>query len=197
MRFKLGLTGSIGMGKSTTAQLFADLGCVVWDADAAVHRLYSTGGAAVEVMRENFPDAVVDDQVSRDALRAVIAKDPGALPRIEAIVHPLVQADRNQFKEENSEKIGVFDIPLLFETGGDAEMDATACVHISKDVQRDRVLARGTMSEADLNRILDRQMPNEDKCKRATYVVKTDTLDHAKAQVQAVYDDILMRLSNA
>lgn len=197
MRFRLGLTGSIGMGKSTTAALFADQGCAVWDADAAVHRLYSTSGAAISPMRAAFPNAIVDGEVSRERLRGIIASDPSALPRIEAIVHPLVAQDRAQFAKDNADKIGVFDIPLLFETGGDTEMDATACVTIPADVQRARVLARGSMSEDDLDRILARQMPNEDKCARATYVIKTDTPEHARAQVLAVLSDIYERLSDA
>lgn len=190
MTFRLGLTGSIGMGKSTTASLFAEAGCAVWDADAAVHRLYAPGGAAVEPMTRAFPDAVRDGAVSRDALRALIALDPGALPRIEAIVHPLVQADRAAFAESHSDRVTVYDIPLLFETGAETEMDATACVTVSRETQKARVLARGTMTEADLDRILARQMPNERKCALATYVIETETLDHARAQVHHILRNI-------
>ena len=197
MRFKLGLTGSIGMGKSTTADMFAEAGCVVWDADAAVHRLYGVGGAAVEPLGAILPQAIENKQVSRNRLRDIIAKDKTALPRIEAIVHPLVQQDREAFIAEHPDAIGVFDIPLLFETGGDAAMDATACVTVPRETQEARVLARGTMSAADLARILDRQMPNEEKCARATYVIETDTLEHARAQVQNVVMDIEQRLQNA
>ncbi|SDX88882.1 dephospho-CoA kinase [Citreimonas salinaria] len=190
MTFRLGLTGSIGMGKSTTARLFAEAGCAVWDADAAVHRLYSSGGAAVGPIAAAFPDAVRDGAVSRDALRPIIAADPDALSRIEAIVHPLVQADRQAFAEENADRIAVYDIPLLFETRAETEMDATACVTVSRETQNARVLARGTMSETDLDRILARQMPNEQKCALATYVIETDTLDHAREQVH----DILRKI---
>ena len=190
MSFRLGLTGSIGMGKSTTAQMFADLGCAVWDADAAVHRLYAKGGLAVAAVEAAFPEAIEEGAVSRDRLRAIIAADNDALSRIEAIVHPLVRQDRETFAAEAQSDIAVFDIPLLFETGGDAEMDATACVTVPPEVQRARVLARGTMTEADLDRILSRQMPNTEKCRRATYVIETDTLEHARAQVQTVVDDI-------
>ncbi|MFY0620377.1 MAG: dephospho-CoA kinase [Pelagimonas sp.] len=197
MRFKLGLTGSIGMGKSTTAAMFAKLGCAVWDADAAVHRLYSTGGSAVSPMSEAFPSAIVEGAVSRDALRGIIASDPTALPRIEAIVHPLVLKDRSEFAAQNPDKIGVFDIPLLFETRGNAEMDAVACVSVSPELQKQRVLDRGTMSEADLARILARQMPNEDKCARSDYVIVTDTVEHAEAQVRAVVEQIRARLDDA
>ncbi|MBV6634668.1 MAG: dephospho-CoA kinase [Mameliella sp.] len=197
MRFKLGLTGSIGMGKSTTAQMFADAGCAVWDADAAVHRLYGPKGAAVTPIGEIFPQAIENDQVSRDALRRIIADDATALKRIEEIVHPLVQEDREAFIAAHPQAIGVFDIPLLFETGGDAQMDATACVNVSRETQEARVLARGTMSAEDLVRILARQMPNAEKCARATYVIETDTLEHARAQVQDVLKDIEQRLQHA
>ncbi|MGP6088691.1 dephospho-CoA kinase [Antarctobacter jejuensis] len=197
MKFKLGLTGSIGMGKSTTAQMFADLGCAVWDADAAVHRLYGPGGAAVDPIAAVFPGAIDNSTVSRDALRGIIAADPTALKRIETIVHPLVQQDRQQFIAAHPDAIGVFDIPLLFETGGDAEMDATACVNVSRETQRQRVLARGTMTAEDLDRILTRQMPNEEKCARATWVIETDTLEHARAQVHSVVRAIEQRLTHA
>ena len=197
MRFKLGLTGSIGMGKSTTAQMFAEAGCAVWDADAAVHRLYGPGGAAVAAIGQEFPQAIENGQVSRDALRAIIANGATALKRIEEIVHPLVQEDREEFIAAHPQAIGVFDIPLLFETGGDAQMDATACVNVSRETQEARVLARDTMTGDDLARILARQMPNAEKCARATYVIETDTLEHARAQVQDVLKDIEQRLQHA
>lgn len=197
MKFKLGLTGSIGMGKSTTATLFAEAGCVVWDADAAVHRLYAPGGAAVEPIGLAFPRAILGGAVSRDVLRGIIAADTQALARIEGIVHPLVQQDREAFIAAHSEVIGVFDIPLLFETGGDAAMDATVCVTVPRETQKARVLGRGSMTADDLAQILARQMPNEEKCARATYVIETDTLEHARTQVQDVVKDIEQRLSHA
>jgi dephospho-CoA kinase len=193
MSFRLGLTGSIGMGKSTTAGFFADAGCAVWDADAAVHRLYAPGGAAVAPMRARFPAAIEHDAVSRDRLREIIASDPDALRAIEAIVHPLVRADRADFAAANPDRVVVFDIPLLYETGSEAEMDAVACVTIPAELQRARVLARGTMSAEDLDRILARQMPNEEKCARADFVIVTDTLEHAQAQVQKVMTEIERR----
>ena len=193
MSFQLGLTGSIGMGKSTTAGFFADAGCAVWDADAAVHRLYAPGGAGVAPMRARFPAAIEHDAVSRDRLREIIASDPDALRAIEAIVHPLVRADRADFAAANPDRVVVFDIPLLFETGSEAEMDAVACVTIPAELQRARVLARGTMSAEDLDRILARQMPNEEKCARADFVIVTDTLEHAQAQVQKVMTEIERR----
>ncbi|NUH66943.1 dephospho-CoA kinase [Sulfitobacter sp. S0837] len=195
--FHLGLTGSIGMGKSTTAKMFAEEGCAVWDADAAVHRLYAKGGAAVAPMQAEFPAAIVEGAVSRGALKEAIAADPTALPRIEAIVHPLVAEDRATFLADAESDIAVLDIPLLFETGGDNAMDAVACVNIPDDIQRDRVLARGTMTEAQFDAIRAKQMPAKEKCARSDYVIETDTLDHARAQVRAVIRDIREKLRHA
>ncbi len=197
MTFKLGLTGSIGMGKSTTAKMFVDLGCDLWDADAAVHRLYATGGAAVGPMKETFSSAIVDGAVSRTMLKRIISTDPSALVRIEAIVHPLVAQDRDAFFANTKADIAVFDIPLLFETGGDKQMDATACVYVPEDVQERRVLERGTMTREQFLSIRDKQMPTAEKCARATYVIETDTLEHAHAQVQDIVNHIRAGLHNA
>ena len=197
MTFKLGLTGSIGMGKSTTAQMFAAADCALWDADAAVHRLYALGGAAVAPMANLVPAAVVDGAVSRDVLRQAIAQAPDLLREIEGIVHPLVAADRDAFVARTDADITVFDIPLLFETGGDAAMDATACVSIPADEQERRVMARGTMTRDQFRAIRDKQMPNAEKCARADYVIVTDTLEHARAQVHSVISDIREKLAHA
>nr|WP_170539641.1 dephospho-CoA kinase [Ruegeria arenilitoris] len=197
MSFALGLTGSIGMGKSTTADLFAQEGCAVWDADAAVHRLYAEGGAAAAPIRAAFPDAIEDGAVSRDALKRIIGADPTALKRIESIVHPLVARDREAFRQAAKADILVFDIPLLFETGGDAQMDAVACVSIPPDEQKRRVMARGTMTEAQFEQIRAKQMPNDEKCARSDFVIVTDTLDHARAQVQDVVRQIRAGLADA
>ncbi|MDA7963773.1 dephospho-CoA kinase [Ruegeria sp.] len=197
MSFALGLTGSIGMGKSTTARMFVDEGCALWDADAAVHRLYSKDGAAVGPMGAAFPSAVVDGEVSREALKQIIAADPAALKSIEAIVHPLVAADRAAFRKTATADILVFDIPLLFETGGDAAMDAVACVSIPEGEQKRRVMARGTMTEAQFEQIRAKQMPNEEKSERSDFVIVTDTLDHARAQVQDVVRQIRAGLADA
>jgi len=197
MSFLLGLTGSIGMGKSTTAKMFADEGCAVWDADAAVHRLYGEGGAAVAPMGADFPEAIENGAISRDRLKTVIAWDSGALQRIEAIVHPLVAADRAAFIEKAEADIVVLDIPLLYETGADAGMDAVACVTIAPEIQRQRVLDRGTMSAQAFEDIRARQMPNAEKCRRADYVIETDTLENARRQVQDVVEHIKDRLTNA
>jgi dephospho-CoA kinase len=197
MTFKLGLTGSIGMGKSTTAKMFADEGCAVWDADAAVHRLYSKGGAGVGPIAERFPQAIEKGEVSRARLKDILTKDPKALSQIEQIIHPLVGEDRAEFVRETSTDIIVFDIPILFETGGDANMDAVACVSVDVETQANRVLARGTMSQAQFEQILSKQMPNAEKCARSDYVIETDTLEHARAQVQAVVADIKKKIANA
>lgn len=197
MSFALGLTGSIGMGKSTTADLFAQEGCAVWDADAAVHRLYAEGGAAVAPIRAAFPEAIENGAVSRDALKRIISADPTALKRIESIVHPLVARDREAFRQAARSDILVFDIPLLFEAGCDAQMDAVACVSIPPDEQKSRVMARGTMTEAQFEQIRAKQMPNDEKCARSDFVIVTDTLDHARAQVQDVVRQIRAGLADA
>ncbi len=197
MTFRLGLTGSIGMGKSTTAQIFADAGCGIWDADAAVHRLYALGGAAVAPIAKVFPQAIVDGVVSRDVLKAIIAADPGLLREIEHIVHPLVRSDRIEFLKQTKSEIVVLDIPLLYESGGASQMDAIVVVSAPEEVQRARVLDRGTMTEAQLAQILARQIPDAEKRARADYVIVTDTVEHAAAQVQDVISDIRRKLTHA
>ncbi len=197
MSFHLGLTGSIGMGKSTTASIFADHGCAVWNADDAVHRLYEKGGAAVDPLQKLFPDAIKAGAVDRAILRDVIAADPIALTQIEAIVHPLVRADRAAFRRAAQAEVLVFDVPLLFETGTETEMDAVACVFVDADEQRRRVLARGTMDRVQYEQILSKQMPIADKLARADYKIETDTMDHAVAQVRAVLAEIQKGMNNA
>lgn len=193
----LGLTGSIGMGKSTTARLFAEEGCAVWDADAAVHRLYAKGGAAVAPVARAFPDAIENGTVSRRRLKEIIGRDPAALKRIEAIVHPLVARDRAEFLRETEADIAVLDIPLLFETGGEREMDAVVCVTVDAETQRRRVLERGSMTEAQLGAILAQQMPDAEKRARADFVIVSDTLEHARAQVRDVVAQIRQRCQHA
>lgn len=183
MSFILGLTGSIGMGKSTTAQMFRALGVPVWDADATVHSLYGKDGAAVEPVRALAPDAIVDGAVDRGRLREAITKDQTLLSRLETVVHPLVAEDRAGFlAEHTAAPLVILDIPLLFETGGDAACDATLVVSTTPEEQRRRVLARGT-SEATLADLLSRQMPDAKKRARATYVIETDTLDGTREDV--------------
>lgn len=186
MTFRLGLTGSIGMGKSTTAGFFADAGLPVWDADAAVHRLYATGGAAVAPLALLYPAALTAGGIDRAALKAWIATDPTALSRIEAIVHPLVAADRQSFVSTITADITVLDIPLLFENGTEADLDATLLVTAPASVQRARVLARPGMTPAQFATILARQMPDADKRARATHIVETLSLDATRAYVTAL-----------
>ncbi len=197
MTFKLGLTGSIGMGKSTTASLFADEGCDVWDADAAVHRLYSRDGRAVPEIKNVFPEAIEENAVSRNTLKQIIASDPNAIKQIEDIVHPLVRADRAAFVKKSDQDIAVFDFPLLFETESQDEMDAVVCVTAPAAVQKERVLSRPGMTEAHFRIILGKQMPDAEKRKRADYIVETTTLDHAKQQVQMIVREIRELLGNA
>jgi dephospho-CoA kinase len=184
--FVLGLTGSIGMGKSTTARFFAEAGLPVWDADAAVARLYAPGGAAVVPLAELHPAAVADGAVSREALRAWIAADPAALSRIEHVVHPLVAADRRRFLAESEASAVLLDVPLLFETGGDEAVDHVVVVSAPPEEQRRRVLARPGMTEARFAHLLAQQMPDAEKRARADTVIETTTPESARAQVQAL-----------
>ena len=191
MSFRLGLTGGIGMGKSTAAQMFRDLGHPVWDADAAVHRLYAKGGAAVAPVGVAFPDALVDGQVDRAALKAALLADPAGFARLEAIVHPLLAQDRTEFLRQNSAApIVVFDIPLLFETGGAAGMDGVAVVSTNAETQRQRVLARPGMTEESFAMILDRQMPDAEKRAKADWIIPTDTLAGARQAVSDICKEI-------
>ncbi|RVT83454.1 dephospho-CoA kinase [Rhodobacteraceae bacterium CCMM004] len=184
--FTIGLTGSIGMGKSATAALFAEEGCAVWDADAAVHRLYSVGGAAVKGIAQLRPQAVRDGAVDRPALKAWIAEDADALPRIEAVVHPLVAADRAAFLAETQADIAVLDVPLLFETGGADAVDMVVVVSVPAEIQRARVLERPGMTAAQFQTILAAQMPDSEKRRRADVVIETHTPEGAKAAVQGL-----------
>lgn len=194
---RIGLTGSIGMGKSTTAKLFASAGCAVWDADAAVHRLYSKGGAAVEPMRRLFPDAIEDDAVSRTKLRSIISQNASNLEKIEQVVHPLVAIDRAAFAEEADAEVVVFDIPLLFENSLEREFHKIVCVSVDPETQRERVLARGTMNVADFERLLSVQLPDELKREKADYVLITDSMENARAQVHRILNDVRKGAKNA
>lgn len=186
MTFRLGLTGSIGMGKSTTAGFFAAAGIPVWDADAAVHRLYAKDGAAVARLAALCPKAIVGASVSREMLKAEIANNPALLPALEALVHPLVAADRSAFLAQTSADIALLDIPLLFENGTEADLDATLLVTAPAALQRARVLARPGMTEAHFQTLLARQMPDAEKRKRATHIVETLDLASTQAYVTAL-----------
>jgi len=186
----IGLTGSIGMGKSTTAAMFRDAGVPVYDADAAVHDLYDKGGAAVGPVGKAFPGTVKDGRVDREALRQAVLGDPEALKRLNAIVHPLVGRDRlGFFAKAEAEGAGmvVLDIPLLFETGGHANVDAVVVVSAPAEMQRERVLARPGMSVERLDAILAQQMADAEKRARAHFVVDTSQgLEPARRQVAQI-----------
>ena len=185
-RFLLGLTGSIGMGKSTTAAMFAAEGIPVWDADAVVHRLYARGGAAVAPIAALFPEGVLDGAVSRPALKTIIAGNPTALARIEAVIHPMVAADRAAFIAAADADLIVLDMPLLFENGMETTVDATLLVTAPAALQRQRVMARPGMTEAHFATILARQMPDAEKRKRANHIVETLEIAATRAYVRAL-----------
>ena len=184
----LGLTGSIGMGKSTTASLFRGAGIPVFDADAAVHALYA--GAAVPAVEEAFPGTTKDGVVDRELLRQRVFDDAGVLRRLEAIVHPLVQEARAAFLAEAGaagSSLVVLDIPLLYETGGDRGVDAVAVVSAPEAVQKARVMARAGMTEERFSAIMARQVPDSEKRQRADFVIETgDGLEQARTQVREV-----------
>ncbi len=192
---KIGLTGSIGMGKSAVAEMFGDLGAAVWDADAAVHRMYQRGGAAVEPVRGLFPDTIVDGAVDRGRLASAVLGAPARLQKLEAVVHPLVAADREAFMTAAAQAGApavVLDIPLLFENGSEKFFDAVVVVSASTEVQRMRVLARPGMNETKFMAILAEQMPDADKCAKADYVISTDQpLEATRTEVGCVYKKIM------
>jgi len=191
----LGLTGSIGMGKSTTTAMFAEAGALVWNADDAVHRLYARGGAAVGPVGEAFPGAVADGAVDRTRLAETLGRDGDAFARLEAIVHPLVlkgRLDDLAAAQARGVKLAVLDIPLLFETGGDAAVDAVVVVTAPASVQAERVLARPGMTRERFEAILARQMPDTEKRRRADFVIDTSVgLEAAKARVDEIVGMVL------
>lgn len=185
----LGLTGSIGMGKSTTAKLFTEAGVPVYDADAAVHKIYE--GEAAPAIEAAFPGTTVDGRVDRAKLSAKVVHDPAAIKQLEQIVHPMLGASRKKFLDE-AERAGapvvVMDIPLLYETGGEKRVDAVVVVSTDAASQRERILARGTMTNEALDAILARQLPDAEKRKRADFVVDTS---HGLDPVRTAIRDIL------
>jgi dephospho-CoA kinase len=190
----IGLTGSIGMGKSTTMQLFAEQGVPVYDADAAVHAVYA--GAAVPVVEAAFPGTTADGKVDRQKLSAKVLGNPEALKKLEQIVHPMLGAHRQQFladAEKSGAPIAVLDVPLLFETGGEKRVDAVVVVSAPAEMQRARVLARENMTQEKLDAILARQTPDAEKRRRADFVVDTSSgLEPVRAQIR----DILAKVAN-
>lgn len=192
-----GLTGSIGMGKSTTAQMFKDAGAAVFDADGAVHVLYGKGGAAVPIIRAGLPEVITDGAVDREKLSAIVRKDSLQLKVLESFVHPLVEDMRRKAvktAKAAGTKVFIFDMPILFETGGEALVDVTIVVTAPAHIQRKRVLARPGMSVAKFEFILSKQMPDAEKRARADYVINSgEGLESAREQVQTIYADLLKR----
>lgn len=191
---KLGLTGSIGMGKSTTAEMFREVGCPVFDADAAVHALYAKGGEAVPLIRAVFPDAIQDGAVDRKKLGAHMQADPLNLEVLTSFIHPMVAKKRAAFTEKaisDRADIIVFDVPLLFETGGDSYVDKVVVVTAPADVQRARVMARPGMNAKLFKTLLSRQTPDAEKRRRADFIIYTHKgLDFAREQVQDIIDNL-------
>ena len=190
----VGLTGSIGMGKSATAEMFVDLGVPVFDADAVVHRLQGKNGPAIPAIDNAFPGVIKNGVLDRDALGKIVFAEPEAKKRLEAIVHPMVGKVRQQFFEEaeaNAQPFVVLDVPLLFETGGNEACDKVIVVSAPAGVQRDRVLARSGMTLAKFENILSRQTPDADKRAAADYIVETDKgFDHARAAVARIVEEL-------
>jgi dephospho-CoA kinase len=189
----LGLTGSIGMGKSTTAKLFAEAGVPIYDADATVHRIYQ--GEAAPAIETAFPGTTVDGKVDRAKLSAKVLHDPAAIKRLEQIVHPMLGASRQKFlddAEASGALVVVMDIPLLFETGGEKRVDAVVVVTTSPEAQRERIMARGTMTSEALDAILARQLPDTEKRRRADFVVDTS---HGLDPVRERIRDILQQVA--
>jgi dephospho-CoA kinase len=186
----LGLTGSIGMGKSTTAAMFRELGVPVYDADAAVHASYAKGGACVDPVGDAFPGVVKEGAIDREALRGAVLGDPEALRRLNSIVHPIIGSLRNTFFED-AEAAGadmvVLDIPLLFEGGSERGMDAVAVVSAPPEVQRERVLQREGMTPERLDAILSHQTPDAEKRARADFIIDTGNgLEPVRKQVAEI-----------
>jgi dephospho-CoA kinase len=185
----LGLTGSIGMGKSTTAKLFAEAGVPVYDADATVHRIYE--GEAAPAIEAAFPGTTANGKVDRAKLSAKVVQDPAAIRRLEQIVHPMLRSYHQKFlddAEQAGAPVAVMDVPLLFETGGEKRVDAVVVVTTAPEVQRQRILARGNMTAEALDAILARQLPDDEKRRRADFVVDTS---HGLEPVRARIRDIL------
>ena len=189
----LGLTGSIGMGKSTTAKLFAEAGVPVYDADATVHRIYE--GEAVPAIEAAFPGTTSDGKVDRAKLSAKVVHDPAAIQRLEQIVHPMLRSYHQKFlqdAEQAGAPVVVMDVPLLFETGGEKRVDAVVVVTTAPEVQRERILARGTMTAETLDAILARQTPDAEKRRRADFVVDTSHgLDPVRARIRDILAEVV------
>ena len=195
MKFKLGLTGSMGMGKTSTAFLFEKHNCGVWDADKAVHRLYGLGGEAVKPIAKFFPKAIKEGSVNRIELKKYLSEDFDQITLLENIVHPLVSADREKFIEKTKYRINVFDIPLLFETGSNKIMDKVACVFVSKPIQMQRIRSRKTMIEDQIEKMIQQQMPIEEKCRLSDFVIETYNKNDTEEQVVRIIKEIERNLN--
>ena len=194
MSFLLGLTGSIGMGKSTTADMFREAGVPVWDADATVAKLYAKGGAAVAPLSALNMGLIQNDAVDREALKNWVKTDPNALNRLESLIHPLVAADRAKFIDDHAEQsLIVCDIPLLYETGADQWLDAVLVVTTDAQTQKARVMARAGMDPELFDQILVRQMPSSEKTTRADYVIETNSFEGARKAVHDLINDLTAR----
>ena len=185
---KIGLTGSVGMGKTTTAKVFEKLGCDVWDADETVHKLYSKGGKAVFKVAKLFPSAVEDGSISRSRLKTFLKNEPKNLKELEEIVHPLILEDRQNFQKHTTSDVVVFDIPLLFETGADKEMDKTVCVFTSTKKQMERLKNRNKAYDDYYKQLISKQMPSNEKCERADYVIETTSHTAVEKRVIEILD---------
>jgi dephospho-CoA kinase len=189
----VGLTGSIGMGKSTTAKLFAEAGVPVYDADATVHRIYQ--GEAVSAIEAAFPGTTSDGKVDRAKLSAKVVRDPAAIQRLEQIVHPMLRSYHQKFlddAEQAGAPVVVMDVPLLFETGGEKRVDAVVVVTTAPEVQRERILARGTMTAEALDAIMARQLPDAEKRQRADFVVDTSHgLDPVRGRIRDILAEVV------
>ena len=195
MKFKLGLTGSMGMGKTSTASLFEKYNCGVWDADKAVHRLYGRGGEAVKPIAKFFPKAITEGAVNRTELKKYLSEDFDQITLLENIVHPLVSADREKFIEKTKYRINVFDIPLLFETGSNKIMDKVACVFVSKPIQMERIRSRKSMTEDQIEKMIQQQMPIEEKCRLSDFVIETYNKNDTEEKVVSIIKEIESNLN--
>ena len=190
MTIKIGLTGSVGMGKTTTAKVFEKHGCDVWDADKTVHKLYSKGGKAVVEVSKLFPSSEEDGSISRSRLKALLKNEPEKLIELEKIVHPLILEDRQNFQKHSSSDVLVFDIPLLFETGADKAMDKTVCVFTSTENQMERLKNRNKGHDDFYKELMSKQMPSNEKCDLADYVIETTTHTAVEKRVIEILDII-------
>ena len=196
----LGLTGSIGMGKSTTADMFREAGIAVWDADAAVHELYTSHIETIEQIAGIAPIAVGSDGVSRDILRDLLQADKNLFPKLEKIVHPAIRMHRDAFLERCREmdlKLAVVDIPLLYETGAEDWLDGVLVVSIDAEKQRTRVMGRKGITEESFNMILGKQLPDAEKRKRADFLIETKSLDHVRTEVHNLIEKLTDKNPNA